>query len=96
MHVLEKYWRKHFSFKHVSMGLAIFILVVFQVFAAFNRPHHPSTPDTKCKDEETEGGTANDEPTPLSGKYKICIAWEILHRLFGAALMACRYYPQSQ
>ena len=36
--------KKHFSFKRASMGLAIFILVVFQVLAAFNRPHIPSPP----------------------------------------------------
>ena len=29
VHVLEKSGRKHFSFKHASMVLAIFILLVF-------------------------------------------------------------------
>ena len=41
VHVLEKSGRKRFSFKHVSMGLDIFIIVVFQVFVVFNRPHLP-------------------------------------------------------
>ena len=58
VHLLEKYSRKHFSFKHTSMVQAIFILVVFQVLAAFNSPHllPPPPPDTKRKYEETEGG----------------------------------------
>ena len=38
-HVLEKYGRKQFYLKRTSMGLAIFILVVFQVLEEFNRPH---------------------------------------------------------
>ena len=37
VHFIDKSGRKHFSFKHVSMVLAIFILVVFQVLAEFNR-----------------------------------------------------------
>ena len=82
------------SFKHASMGLAIFIIVFFLILVALNRPHPPPPPDPKCKDEDTEGGIANEEPAPLPGKPKICIAWEILHRIFGAALMAYRYYPQ--
>ena len=92
MHVLEKAGRKHVSFKHASMVLAIFILVVFQVLAEFNRPHLPPLPDTKREDEDMEGGTANEEPAPSPGKSKIHIAWEILHRLFGAALMACPFW----
>ena len=44
VHVLEKYGRKHFSFKHGGMELDKFILVVFQVLAVFNRPHPPSPP----------------------------------------------------
>ena len=54
VHVLEKAGRENFSFKHASMGLAIFIVVVFQVLAAFNRPHPPHPPDPKCKDEDME------------------------------------------
>ena len=76
VHVLEKSERKQFSFKHASMGLAIFILVVFQYFVAFNRPH---LPPSKRKEEETEGGIVNKEPSPLSGNSNIRIAWEILH-----------------
>ena len=60
MHVLEKAGRKHFSLKHVSMGLAIFIIVVSQVLTIFNRPHLPPLPDPKCKDEEIEGKKSND------------------------------------
>ena len=84
------------------------ILVVFQVLAAFKRPHLSPHPDSKCEDENMELGTANEEPAPLPGKSKICIAWEILHRIFGTALMACslwqidyeliiydRRYPES-
>ena len=37
VHVLEKYGRKNFSFKHVSMVLAIFILVIFQVLESFKK-----------------------------------------------------------
>ena len=88
---LESSGRKHFSFKHASMGITIFILVVFQVLAAFNRPHPPPTPDTKRGDEDMEGVTSNEDPISSPGKSKICIAWEILHRLFGEALMAYRY-----
>ena len=44
VHVLEKPGRKHFSFKHASMGIDIFILVVFQVLAEFNRSYHPPNP----------------------------------------------------
>ena len=56
VHVLEKAGRKHLSFKHVSMTLDIFILVFFQVFAAFNRPHLPPDPDIKRKNEYIEVG----------------------------------------
>ena len=38
MHVIEKYGRTQFSFKHSRMGLAILILVGFQLLVAFNRP----------------------------------------------------------
>ena len=41
---LDKYGRKQFSFKHASMVLYIFILVVFQVLAVFNTPHLPPNP----------------------------------------------------
>jgi len=92
VHVLEKAGRKHFSFAHASMGLAIFILVIFQVLAAYNRPHLPPAPEPKREDDEMEGGTANEEPVPSPGKSKIRISWEILHRLFGAALMACSFW----
>ena len=47
LHVLEKSGRKHFSFKHASMVLYIFIPVVFQVLAVFNTPHLPPNPDAK-------------------------------------------------
>ena len=50
VHVLEKYGRNKFSFKHASMVLSIFILVVFQVYVELNRPHLPPLPDTKSKD----------------------------------------------
>ena len=73
------------------MGLAILIVLIVQILAAFNMPHLPPPPYTKYKDEDMEGGTANEEPAPLPGKSKICIAWEILHRIFVAALMAYRY-----
>ena len=72
------------------MVLAISIILVFQVLAEFNRPHLPP-PDTKREDEEVEGGTSNDKPTPLLGNYNIHIAWEVLHRLLGAELMACYF-----
>ena len=96
VHVLEKSGRKNFSFKHASMGLSIFILVVFQVLQAFNRPHITPPPDPKRKDEEMEGKTSNKEPLPSPGNPKIQISWEIIHRLFGPALMTYRYYPQLQ
>ena len=44
VHVLEKAGKKQFSFKHASMVLDIFILVVLLVSAAFNRPHLPPPP----------------------------------------------------
>ena len=44
VHILEKFGRKHFSFKHAIMVLALFVLVVFQVFVALNRPHLPPPP----------------------------------------------------
>ena len=91
MYVFEKSERKHFYFKHVSMGLAIFTLVVFQVLVTFNRPYLPPTPDPKRKDEETERGKLNEEPDPSTRKSKIHIAWEILHRIFGAVIMAYIY-----
>ena len=68
------------------MVLDIFILVVFQVLVAFNRPHLLPHPDPKRKDEGMEGAAANDEPVPLPGNSNICIEWEILHRHFGVAL----------
>ena len=71
------------------MGLAILIIVVLQVLAEYNRPQLPLLPDPKHKYENMEGGTANEEPVLLIGKYKICIAWKILHRSFGAAHMTC-------
>ena len=92
VHDLEKYGRKHFSFKHLSMFLAIFILVVLQVLVEFNRPHLPPPPDPKREDEDMEGGTANKDPSPSPEKSKICIAWEILHIIFFAALMACYFW----
>ena len=55
-----------------------------------------TTPYTKREDEDTEGETANEEPEPLPRNSKIHIAWEILHRLFGTALMAYRYYTHLQ
>ena len=73
------------------MVLAIFILVVFQVLAEFNRPHLPPLPDTKREDDEMGGGTANKEPAPYPVKSKIRIPWEILHRFFVAALLACSF-----
>ena len=39
-------------FKHESMGLAIFIVVILQVLAEFNSPPLPPPSDTKCKDED--------------------------------------------
>ena len=84
VHVLEKARRKHFSFKHVIMGLAIFILVVLNILAAFNRPNLLATLDTKHKDEYIELVTANEGPSQFPGKSKI-------YRLFGAALIAYRY-----
>ena len=69
------------------MVLTIFILVVLQVWGGFNRPHLPHLPDPKGEDNYMEGGTDNDEPAPSPGKSNICIAWEIIHRLFGAALV---------
>ena len=51
VHVLEKSGRKHFSFNHASMVLAIFILVVFQDLVEFNRPHLTPPPDPKRQDE---------------------------------------------
>ena len=72
----------------MSMVLAIFILVVFQVLVTFNRSHLSLTTNNKRKDEEMKGGTANEGPDPLSVNSKSRIAWEILHRIFGAALMA--------
>ena len=83
-------------FKHASMGLAILVLVVFQVFVAFNRPHLPYTPDPKRKDDDIKGGISNEEPATSPVNYKIVISWEILHRLCGAVLAACIYYKQSQ
>ena len=59
MHVLEKYGRKQFSFKHASMGLDIFIFVVFQVLVVFNRPFVPPPPDPEREYEEMKVGTAN-------------------------------------
>ena len=53
VHALEKYGRKCFSFKDVSMVVAILILVVFQVLEEFNRPHLsplPPLPDPKRED----------------------------------------------
>ena len=94
--VLEKSGRNPFYFKHASIGLAILIFVVLQVLAAFNMENLPPPPDLKREYEKMEGGTDNEEPVPLPGKSKISIAWEILHRLFGAELMAYKYYPQSQ
>ena len=47
---LEKYVRKNVSFKHASMVLAIFIIVVFQVLVEFNSPHLPPLPYTKHED----------------------------------------------
>ena len=87
MHVLEKSGRRHFYFKHASMFLSILLFVVSQVLAEFNSPRLPPLPYPKCEDEEMEGLTASEEPAPSPGKSKICIAWEILHRLFGASLM---------
>ena len=49
VHVIEKYGRKHFYFKHASMVPSIFILVVFQVLAVFNTPHLSTPPDPKRK-----------------------------------------------
>ena len=69
------------------MVLTIFILVVLQVWGGFNRPHLPPLPDPQREDKYMEGGTDNDEPAPSPGKSNICIAWEIIHRLFGAALV---------
>ena len=66
MHVIEKDRRKHFYFKHASMVLYIFILVVFLVVALLNRPHLPPLPDPKREDEDMEGRTVNEEPDPLS------------------------------
>ena len=74
------------------MVLALFILVVFQDLEEFNRPHLPPLPDTKYEDGEMEVGKANEEPAPSSGKSKIHIAWEILHRIFGAELMAGSFW----
>ena len=74
------------------MVLAIFILVVFQILAEFNRPHLPTLSHTKREDEDMEGGTANEYPVPPPGKFNICIAWEILNMILGAELMACSLY----
>ena len=48
VHILDKDGRKHFSLKHTSMVLSIFIVVVFQVWMVFNTPP-PSDP--KREDE---------------------------------------------
>ena len=54
------------------MGLAIFILVVFQVLVVFNRPYLPPPPNPEREYEEMEVGTANEEAcTQSPGKSKI-------------------------
>ena len=73
------------------MGLDIFIFVVFQVLVVFNRPFVPPRPDPEREYEEMEVGTANKESTTSPGKSKICITWEILHRIFGSVIMGYRY-----
>ena len=65
--------------------------MVLQVLAAFNRTHISPPPDTNREDEEMEGVTANEEPEPSPGNYKIRIEWEIPHIIFGTELMAYRY-----
>ena len=80
MHVLDKSGRKHFSFQHVSMVLDIFIIVLFQVLADFKRTHLPPLPDPNCEDEYTEVENSNKEPASSSGKSKIHIVWDIIHR----------------
>ena len=90
VHVLDKYGRKYFYFKHVSMVLAILIIVAFQVLEVFNRSQLPPLPYPKREYEEMEGRTAKEQPAPYPVNSNICIALEIIHRLSGAALVA--YY----
>ena len=66
MHVLEKSVRKNFDLKHASMVLAIFIIVVFQVLVEFKRLQLPPPPGPKRDEEYKEGGTDNEEPSPLT------------------------------
>ena len=70
VHVIENSGRKHFSFKHGIMVLAIFILVVFHVLDEFNRPYLPSLPDTNYEDEDTEGRIPKEEPAPSPGIFQ--------------------------
>ena len=44
VYALDKSGRENFYFNHAIMDLAIFILVVFQVWAEFNKPHLPPLP----------------------------------------------------
>ena len=50
-HMIDKSGRKHFSFKHASMGLAKFILVIFQFWGDLkdHTSHTSLTPNAKMK-----------------------------------------------
>jgi len=84
----------HFNGTHQRVGLSIFIIVLFQVAGGALRPHLPEAAKAdpaKDVEEAAEEADANETP-PSEEKSKKRTAWELGHRLIGAALLGMGMY----
>jgi hypothetical protein len=83
---------EHFSQKtHHKVGLALFIITLFQALNGMFRPHLPKVEEKEQRDEEDTG----DAPAPqvvVPEKSAPRKGWEIGHRLIGAALVGLAWW----
>ena len=83
---------------HSRIGVAILVLVLLQSFAGFLRPSLPK-PATEKKEkshtefrDETQRTDATKPEESVAEKSSLRMAWEVLHRLSGLALLGMGWY----
>ncbi|KAL7527747.1 hypothetical protein ACHAXR_003523 [Thalassiosira sp. AJA248-18] len=82
----------HWEHAHSKMGLALFIIVSFQLLGGYLRPSSATLPSsgTQNPEEDGEGGTSNEDSIQdsksMPTKSTLRQTWELLHSLLGIAL----------
>lgn len=82
----------HWEHAHSKMGLAMFLLISFQVLGGYFRPSSATLPssDTTETEENGEEGISNEdgieEHRPMPMKSMLRQAWELFHNMFGIML----------